>query len=135
MAELAPARAKDESVAALARRIQGAQGPEIRLMASWLAARGLALPEGMDDMDHEGHAMPMTGMLSDAQMAELEAARGARFDRLFLAGMIQHHQGAVDMAGTEIEEGSDQLALELAADISTGQFVEIRRMLDLRRDL
>lgn len=135
MAELAPARAKDESVAALARRIQGAQGPEIRSMASWLAARGLAIPEGMDDMDHEGHTMPMAGMLSDTQMAELEAARGARFDRLFLAGMIQHHQGAVDMAGTEIEEGSDQLALELAADISTGQLAEIRRMLDLRRDL
>lgn len=139
MAELAPTRARDEGVAALARRIQGAQGPEIRSMASWLAARGLPVPEAMDTMDHGDHSMsmsmPMAGMLTDEQMAELEAARGARFDRLFLAGMIQHHQGAVEMAGAEIEEGSDQLALELAADISAGQQAEIGRMQDLRRSL
>lgn len=138
MAELAPTRAAADGVVALARRIEGAQGPEIRSMASWLALRELPVPESMDDLaghGHGGHAMPMTGMLTEAQLAELEAARGARFDRLFLAGMIQHHQGAVDMAGAELEEGSDQLALELAADISTGQLAEIRRMLDLRRTL
>lgn len=136
MAELAPTRASDESVAALARRIQGAQGPEIRSMATWLAARELPVPGSMADMEHDDdHAMPMAGMLTESQLAELEAARGARFDRLFLAGMIEHHQGAVDMAGAEIEEGSDQLALELAAEMSTGQLAEIRRMQDLRRGL
>ena len=135
MAELAPTRARDAGVLALARRVEGAQGPEIRSMASWLTARELPVPESMADLGHGGHSMPMAGMLTEDEMAELEAARGARFDRLFLAGMTQHHQGAVDMAGDELEEGSDQLALELAADISTGQLAEIRRMQDLRRTL
>jgi uncharacterized protein (DUF305 family) len=133
MSELARTRASDEDVLSLARRIEGAQGPEIRSMSSWLASRGLALPEAGE---HSGHSSgPMMGMLTEEQMAELEAARGAEFDRLYLAGMIQHHQGAVDMAGEELEAGSDLLALELAADISTGQLAEIRRMEDLRRSL
>jgi uncharacterized protein (DUF305 family) len=136
MSELARTRASDEAVLSLARRIEGAQGPEIRSMSSWLASRDLALPETADQADHSGHsAGSMAGMLTEAQMAELEAARGPEFDRLYLAGMIQHHQGAVDMAGEELEAGSDLLALELAADISTGQLAEIRRMEDLRRSL
>jgi uncharacterized protein (DUF305 family) len=137
MSELAETRAADASVASLARRIRGSQGPEIRSMAAWLAARELAVPEshsGMDGMEGmEG--MDMMGMLTEEQMAELEQARGARFDQLFLAGMIQHHQGAIDMAGQELEAGSDLLALELAAEISTGQLAEIDRMEDLREQL
>lgn len=130
MAELAETRAADEDVLALARRIHGAQGPEIRSMAAWLDSRGLAVPGASD---HSGH--DMVGMLTAEQMAGLAAAQGADFDRLFLAGMIQHHRGAVDMAAEELEAGSDLLALELAADISTGQLAEIRRMQDLRRTL
>lgn len=135
MAELAATRARDESVASLARRIQGAQGPEIRSMASWLAARGLDVPASMQEAHGDHGGVSMMGMLTDAQMEELAAARGPEFDRLFLAGMIQHHQGAVDMAGIQLEEGSDLLALELAADIATGQLAEIRRMEDLGEQL
>lgn len=132
MAELAETRAADEAVLSLARRIHGAQGPEIRSMAAWLDSRGLEVP-GEGDHDHGDHEM--AGMLTPEQMAELAAAEGEEFDRLFLAGMIQHHRGAVDMAAEELENGSDLLALELAADISTGQLAEIGRMQDLRRTL
>lgn len=136
MSELARTRASDEGVLSLARRIEGAQGPEIRSMSSWLAARDLALPDVGDHAGHAGHSGgSMMGMLTEEQMAEIEAARGAAFDRLYLAGMIRHHEGAVAMAGDELESGSDLLALELAADISTGQLAEIRRMEDLRRSL
>ena len=135
MAELAATRARDGSVASLARRIQGAQGPEIRSMASWLAARGLEVPTSMQETHGDHGGASMMGMLTDAQMEELAAARGPEFDQLFLAGMIQHHQGAVDMAGTQLEEGSDLLALELAADIATGQLAEIRRMEELGEQL
>lgn len=133
MSELARTRTADRSVLSLARRIEGAQGPEIRSMASWLAARGQAVPDAAAHADHADHAMP--GMLTQEQMSELADARGAAFDALYLAGMIEHHQGAVDMAGEELEGGSDLLALELAADISTGQLAEIRRMEDLQRAL
>ena len=77
----------------------------------------------------------MPGMLSGAQMAALRRARGAEFDRLFLAGMIQHHQGAVRMAREEMDAGSEVLALELASDVATGQLAEVQRMRDVRRSL
>ena len=77
----------------------------------------------------------MPGMLTEQQMDRLAAARGTRFDRLFLAGMIEHHRGAVEMASEEMQAGSETLALELAADIATGQLAEIRRMQDVRRSL
>lgn len=140
MTELAQTRARDEQVTALARRIKGAQGPEITAMSGWLQSRGLEVPTAHDD--HAGHGGGaeddeplMPGMLSGQQMADLADARGARFDRLFLAGMIEHHQGAIDMAAEVMQTGSDVLALELAADIATGQLAEIGRMQDVRRSL
>ncbi|WP_432476410.1 DUF305 domain-containing protein [Nocardioides sp. GXQ0305] len=142
MTDLAETRASDDQVVALARRIEGAQGPEITAMTGWLQARGVSVP---DDHSHHGdhsgarggetHAERMPGMLSEGQMDRLAAARGPAFDRLFLAGMIQHHQGAVDMADDEMTDGSDILALELAADIATGQQAEIQRMVAIRRQL
>jgi uncharacterized protein (DUF305 family) len=150
MSELARSRADDEQVSAIARRIKGAQGPEIMGMASWLESRGLEVPEttgdaeGGPDDDHSGHGdhgdhaagvMAMQGMLSAREMAELADAQGATFDRLFLAGMIRHHQGAVAMAREEMEAGSDTVAVELAADVAAGQQAEIRRMVDIRARL
>jgi uncharacterized protein (DUF305 family) len=132
MARLAQVRAEDDAVRSLARRIEGAQGPEIRSMAAWLAVRGLDVPEGHHG-DHGARGGAMPGMLTSGQLRDLRAARGAEFDRLFLAGMIQHHQGAVDMAATELEEGVDTLALEMAGEVSSGQLAEIRRMEDLQR--
>ena len=77
----------------------------------------------------------MRGMLTDRQMTELAHARGAEFDRLYITGMIQHHEGAVAMARDEMEAGSDTIALELAADVAAGQQAEIGRMVAIRRDL
>jgi uncharacterized protein (DUF305 family) len=137
MCELAQTRARDERVVSLARRIKGAQGPEILSMSSWLQARDLDVPESMEDVPgHGGHSgMTMPGMLSDAQMKELARAEGRRFDELFLDGMIQHHQGAIDMADGALTSGTDLLANELASDISTGQAAEIDRMREIRQSL
>ena len=152
MSELAQTRARNGQVVAISRRIKGAQGPEIVSMSSWLQSRDLEVPESMDDAastdgsggDHSGHGgdhsddeapTAMHGMLSEQEMADLARARGRAFDRLFIAGMIQHHEGAVAMARDEMEEGSDQLALELAADVAAGQQAEIGRMVDIRDQL
>jgi uncharacterized protein (DUF305 family) len=142
MSQLAQSRAGDEQVTAIARRIKGAQGPEIVGMSSWLESRGLEVPStdpggGHDHHSHGGgaDAMPMRGMLTSQEMTALADARGRAFDRLFLAGMIQHHQGAVAMAHEEMEAGSDTVALELAADVAAGQQAEIRRMIDIRARL
>ncbi len=153
MSQLAQTRASDDQVVAMARRIKGAQGPEILGMTSWLQSRGLEVPETMGDAlgmggsgGHSGHgghshggddtgAMSRHGMLTERQMSALAAARGAEFDRLFVAGMIQHHEGAVAMARDEMEAGSDTVAMELAADVAAGQQAEIRRLVDIRRQL
>lgn len=137
MSELAQTRARDEQVESLARRIKGAQGPEIQSMTGWLQMRGHEVGHAGHEGGHDdaGGEMLMPGMLTERQMDRLAAARGTRFDRLFLAGMIEHHRGAVEMASEEMQAGSETLALELAADIATGQLAEIRRMQDVRRSL
>ncbi len=138
MAALAPDRAEDDDVVALAERIAAAQGPEIHALAAWLQERELPVPAGAESLDGTGPRVPdaghdhgedgMAGMLSAAQMSALEAASGAEFDRLFLEGMIQHHQGALDMAGVVLVDGQDAYALEIAADTAAGQGAEIDRM-------
>ena len=144
MCALARSRARDDQVLAMARRIEGAQGPELMALTSWLQSRGIDVPRTLADLasheghtDHEAHeeAMSMHGMLTKQQMRALERARGSRFDRLFVAGMIQHHEGAVAMADTAGAEGSDLLALEMAAEISAGQSAEIERLRDIRGQL
>lgn len=139
MSELAPQRAKSPQVKALARRVLAAQRPEIVTMAAWLTDRNLAVPSAQDDpadFDHgeHGHAT-MHGMLTDAQMHELEAARGSEFDRLFLRGMIQHHEGAIAMADEVATAGTDVQATEIANEIVIGQGAEIDRMRELLAQL
>ncbi len=135
MAELAPERAASDVVRRLAERIKAAQGPEILSMAAWLADRNLAVPKAGDDMsdfDHGQHGHhSLTGMLSEAQMKRLAAARGTEFDRRFLKGMIQHHRGAIAMANDANPEVSDVLVSELVADVNASQSAEINRMRDL----
>jgi uncharacterized protein (DUF305 family) len=139
MSRLADTRADDERVKALARRIQGAQGPEIMTMAAWLDVRNIDVPKAAEDpssYDHGAHGHTgMAGMLTESQMAELEAANGTRFDRLFLKGMISHHRGAVEMAQTTATEGVDLQVAEMAADVAVGQAAEIQRMRDLLSEL
>lgn len=86
---------------------------------------------GMDhgSMDHGamGHgAMP--GMMTDKQMADLDEANGAEYDRQFLTMMIDHHQGAVDMSTTELRDGQSSSAKALAQKITDAQRTEIAQM-------
>jgi uncharacterized protein (DUF305 family) len=135
MSQLAQKRAKSEQVKALARRIRGAQGPEIVAFAAWLHQRNIEVPKAGADphsYDHGQHGdTPMKGMLTEAQMRELAAARGREFDRLFLDSMITHHRGAVAMARTVAVGGQDTRVSEMAADVAAGQSAEIDRMRDL----
>ena len=80
-------------------------------------------------------AMAMPGMMSDTQMQELTAATGAEFDRLFLQLMIVHHQGAIEMADTELAQGSNPAALALAESIKTSQTAKITQMQQLLNTL
>ncbi|MGH7603770.1 MAG: DUF305 domain-containing protein, partial [Gemmatimonadaceae bacterium] len=85
----------------------------------------------MPGMDMGAHPMMMTGMLTPEQMRELDAARGPAFDRLYLTGMIRHHQGALDMvAKLFATPGAGQQAeiSSFATDIDAGQRAEIARM-------
>jgi len=139
MSDLAPERASSPTVLALAERIDAAQAPEILLMAGWLAEQGVAVPEPGDDpslWDHAQHGHEgMEGMLTRREMATLAGARGPDFDRLYLVGMIGHHQGAIDMAGDVMRAGSDARVLELAEDVASGQAAEIARMEAMLVDL
>lgn len=120
MADLADDRADDE-VGELSEEIRDAQGPEIeqmqQMLQDWDADPG-------QDMDHSG----MPGMLSDEQMEELAASEGEEFETLFLELMIEHHEGAVDMAETVLEEGTAPEAQQLAEEIERTQEEEIERM-------
>ncbi|HXH79605.1 DUF305 domain-containing protein [Nocardioides sp.] len=135
MAELAEKHARTPAVRRLADRVKAAQGPEILFMAAWLEERGLDVPvaaDHPDSFDHSAHGHDgMEGMLTPAQMQTLAHARGKQFDGLFLRRMIQHHAGAIAMAGRAAEEGTDRTVLEVAADVSVTQNTEIARMQDL----
>jgi uncharacterized protein (DUF305 family) len=93
MAALAPSNGASDGVVRLARKIGISQRDEIVLMKSWLAERRQEVP----DEAHAQHAMMMPGMLTDEQFAQLGAARGREFDRLFLTLMTRHHEGALQM--------------------------------------
>ena len=92
MAALAPTHGAGPNVVKLAQKIDISQRDEIVLMQEWLRERGQAVPDSAQAL-----AMQMPGMLTASQLAQLRAARGREFDRLFLTFMIQHHQGALEM--------------------------------------
>jgi uncharacterized protein (DUF305 family) len=135
MAKLAEKDARSDRVRELASRIRAAQGPEILMMAAWLEGRDMAVPTATEDpseWDHSQHGHNgMIGMLTEAQMQKLTRARGAAFDRLFLQGMIQHHQGAIDMADDVAIDGIDVMVNEVAADVALTQTAEIGRMQEM----
>lgn len=134
MAELAPDRAEDPEVVAVAEEIAAAQEPEIATMTGFLEAWGAEVPaedmsmEGMDGMAGMDGA---AGMMSPEDMTALGSAEGAEFDELFLQMMVEHHEGAVDMARAELDEGENPAAQDLAQRIVDTQESEIERMQDL----
>jgi uncharacterized protein (DUF305 family) len=115
MSDLALKNSTNPEVLALAQEIKDAQTPEIEQMKSW----------GASSVAHMGHIMD--GMLSDEEMSELTAATGSSFDKLFLEGMIKHHQGAIDMAEMVIDSKNSEVAA-LAKAIIEAQRKEIELM-------
>lgn len=120
--------AKDDvpaDVADLAQRIMDAQGPEIDTMNGWLE------DWGVDASVHEGMDHGEDGMMSEEDMAELEDATGVDASRLFLEQMVQHHEGAIDMAQDEVDNGQNPDAVALAQTIVDTQQAEIEEMQEL----
>jgi uncharacterized protein (DUF305 family) len=140
MARLAPERDASPAVQTLAARIHISQEDEITLMQRWLRDRGQQVPEvhivgttlmlhGADH--HLQHHANMPGMLSAEQLRELEQARGAEFDRLFLRYMIQHHRGAIVMVNELLRTdgaAQDPAVFKFASDVQVDQITEINRM-------
>ncbi|MGI8867287.1 MAG: DUF305 domain-containing protein [Mycobacteriales bacterium] len=129
MAEMALTKATDPNVKKLAASIKAAQAPEIASMSGWLSGWGKPVPSGSMPMHHGGMSMP--GMMSDDDMASLNKATGAAFDKLWLTQMIRHHQGAIMMARTEHADGQNPDAKTLARSISASQSREISQMTHL----
>ncbi|HUR09009.1 MAG TPA: DUF305 domain-containing protein [Nonomuraea sp.] len=121
MADLAPTRASDPEVKELAAKIKAAQDPEIQTMKGWLTEWGKPAPSG-----GMGHGMP--GIMSEADMKKLDAAKGKAFDKLFAQQMITHHKGAIEMARTEQADGTNPKAKELAKAIETTQQAEVAQL-------
>ena len=137
MTALVPGRSARADVRLLAERIQASQVSEIAQMRQWLRTRGLdtAAMAGQHQHQHaaggaDDHgAMP--GMLTEAELAALEAASGAEFDRLFLEYMIRHHEGALTMVATLFftnGAGQESEIFRLATDVDADQRAEIARM-------
>ncbi|MBK3639253.1 MULTISPECIES: DUF305 domain-containing protein [Streptomyces] len=124
MARLAAGRASSPQVKDLASRIEKAQDPEIRTMNGWLKSWGMGMSSAMPGMGHS--AMP--GMMDAKDMAGLKKMSGKDFDSMFLTMMIEHHKGAVAMAGTEKAKGSYGPAKSMAGDIVDAQTAEITEM-------
>ena len=139
MARWAPTHGASPAVVRLTERIINAQTDEIALMSNWLSARRRPVPEpnpeGMKmTMGGADHVMLMPGMLTEAQMKELDAARGEDFDRLFLTFMIQHHKGAVSMVRELFAArgaGQDETVFKFASDVEVDQTTEINRMFEM----
>lgn len=135
MADLALSRTTSAAVHDLAQQIQDAQGPEIDTMSGWLADWDQPIPattggmDGMDGMGEGSHTMP--GMMSSKDMQDLAAAPGKEFDRMWLTMMVQHHEGAIEMARTELSDGRSSAAKDLATAMVTAQQKEIGVMTGL----
>jgi uncharacterized protein (DUF305 family) len=135
MTVMIPSRTHNKSLLTLGARINSSQSEEIRFMKGWLAARGESVPHVMTDMSGMGtgqEQLPrMPGMLTREQMEALRRARGREFDRLFLAGMIQHHDGALTMVKDLFDTpgaGQDAELFTFATDADNTQRAEIRIM-------
>jgi uncharacterized protein (DUF305 family) len=119
MSEIALLNTTNPEILQIAQQIKDAQSPEIELMKSWT---------GVKASTHSGHLME--GMLSQSELSELRAAQGKDFDRLFLQGMIKHHEGAIVMA-QDVANSKNQDVASLSASIIAAQKLEIATMEEL----
>ena len=149
MSDWAATHGARSNVQLLCKRIALSQRDEISMMQHWLQARHLHAPDplhmlqerdgavhdrsgmGMPGMDMGDHPMMMEGMLTPAQMRQLDAAHGAAYDSLYLTGMIKHHQGALDMVAELFATpgaGQQSEIFTFATDVDAGQRAEMARM-------
>ena len=139
MTALIPTHTTSSNVRSLGAKISSSQSDEMQFMKRWLATRheplatpGMEAMPGMPDMTMSGAPMmSMPGMLTAAQMGALRQARGPEFDQLFLAGMIQHHNGALVMVKDLFDTagaGQDADLFNFATDADNTQRAEIRIM-------
>ena len=142
MVELLKARGASETVRRLGERIAQSQAAEMAQMEEWLAGRGLPVTAADAHAGHhpaaDRNTPLMPGMLSPAQMTALAAASGPAFDRLFLEGMIQHHQGALDMVEALLNDqdgAEDPMLSDFATSITADQSAEILRMQSILSEL
>lgn len=141
MVDLADGRPLDPDVQQLTEDIRAAQGPEIETMTDWLTAWDQEIPPTMRDHSNAGHDMDgdmsdrmdgmdsdMPGMMSAEEMDELQDASDAEFQDMWLEMMIEHHEGAIEMAEDEQEDGEFADAIALAETIESSQQAEIATM-------
>jgi uncharacterized protein (DUF305 family) len=145
MGTLIETRTSHAGIRLLGTRISLSQQAEIAMMQTWLSRRNEAISMPGHAMHHTNESaetpatMPiMPGMLSPAQMTRLAMAEGSNFDRLFLTGMIEHHQGAIDMVDRLLAEpggGEDPEVSDFLSSINADQSAEISRMRIMLADL
>ena len=144
MVDLTMSRPLDPEVQRLAEDIRAAQGPEIETMSDWLTEWGEEMPPTMRDHSHAGHdtdgmgesmegmdeseMAEMPGMMSAEEMTALEEASDADFQSMWLEMMVEHHEGAVEMAEEQQDDGRYRPAVDLAASIIEAQQAEIDTM-------
>ena len=129
MTALVAERTQNEAMPRLAQRIELSQEDEIEMMQDWLRGRGQAVPDV--GAHHVPGWEPMPGMLTPDEMAELAAAEGGAFDRLFLELMIKHHRGAVTMVENLLDQrgaAQDSQLFAFTTDVTSDQAAEIDRM-------
>ncbi|MGI8734129.1 MAG: DUF305 domain-containing protein [Pyrinomonadaceae bacterium] len=147
MTALIESHTVNKDLRSLGARISSSQSDEIKFMKRWLEARGEPISPMMPEMhgmdmsspamsDSGRHSMLMSGMLTAKQMEALKKAKGEEFDRLFLAGMIQHHNGALVMVKDLFDTagaGQDAELFNFVTDVDSGQRAEIRIMQTMLR--
>ncbi|WP_107773059.1 DUF305 domain-containing protein [Nocardioides sediminis] len=143
MVDLTVERNLDPEVQELAQDVRDAQGPEIEQMADWLQEWDEEVPATMRDHSNAGHDMEgmadsmkgmesdMPGMMTAEDFEELENAPDAEFQDMWLEMMVEHHEGAVEMARDQQDDGRYAPAVELAGTIIDAQEAEIATMKDV----
>ena len=129
MTALVESRSNREPVKLLSQRISLSQEDEMAMMRDWLTERNQSVPAPDDHHAHDAELMP--GMATADDMARLEAATGPEFDRIFLELMIEHHNGAVEMVETLLEQpgsAQDSVLFAFTSDVTADQSSEVERM-------
>jgi uncharacterized protein (DUF305 family) len=149
MTALITSHTQNKDLHSLGARISSSQSAEMQFMKRWLAARDEPVSppmpstpkthemHNMDMSGHSDHSMLMPGMLTAKQMYALRKAQAGEFDRLFLSGMIQHHNGALVMVKELFDTagaGQDAELFNFATDVDSGQRAEIRVMENMLGD-